>query len=219
MKFFLATALSLLAIPVALAQDTQQKQQELSPEHTVQSIGFLTEADLGEDSFEEILRATKGKVLNLKQFSESDGKLKVSHVRLITLQPSKVAGKPVMEVKIRNFSGLAASKETTQELVQLAQNTIKVKSAQDYKEQTEGEESAGKVYETYVAGDPNAPERCFSAPNGVISMRDTYNRPMAGSSFQCNDWIRRVERAYNIYCRRSWTPDRNISTFGCHCIY
>ena len=218
MKLVLST-LMLFSLISPLHAAEKSEVQTPAPDHGVRSIGLIFESDLGEADFADLLKVTKGKVFNLKELKLEGEKLKTTGGRLITLQPKKIAGKNAIEVKVRTFTGLAPEPAKVKELVEKAEKTVPFTSSEEYQKQTQSEESAGKVFETYSVSDPIAPERCFSAPNGVLSMKDIYGREMAGTSYQCNDWIRRVERVYDVYCRRHWEPNRGLSTFGCHCIY
>ena len=135
----------------ALAADEVKEAATTPVGHGVSTIGNIFEADLGEETFAKLLELTKGKVLNLKEVTAVDGKLKTNTARLITLQPKDLLGQKTLEVKIRTFNGLPPEPKKVAELLELAKKTEPFVSEEDYKKQTSSDASAGKVYETYSA--------------------------------------------------------------------
>src|SRR5688572_26664902 len=104
-------ALSALLVAASLIGAEPQQAQELSVDHGVKNIGHILESDLGVVEFEALLKATKGKVLNVREVEIKDQKLITTGVRVITLRPTEIGGRKALQVKLRNFSGLQVAQE------------------------------------------------------------------------------------------------------------
>ncbi|MBI3294240.1 MAG: hypothetical protein HYZ71_05860 [Deltaproteobacteria bacterium] len=208
----MSTFLMVLSV-IALGQNAP-KPAPLAPSHGVRNIGLLLEKDLtidvGEGSYDDLGHLLKGRVLTLVE--AKDGK--TSGVRLISLRPTKLGTDRAFEVLVRDFTGLDGAPEKKAEIFKQAGAAVPY----DSETELQKNQAAGKVFELHRSDDDSAPERCYSAPRGMFSMKDAYGRDFAGSWNQCYRWNRSIEYAYNVRCNLSWNPDERISTYGCHCI-